>query len=102
MQVRVLNEELDVLWVKTEIGGVTNLSFRRDGTIERIIDALQRALDHARAERNCEDDCTDAALQNSQALERMLGRGSFGVQNTTDGDPGNFRGTRGIRLARTR
>lgn len=61
-------------WVKTETGGVTNLSFRRDGTIEKIIDALQRALDHARAELGYEDDCTDVALQNSAALERMLDR----------------------------
>lgn len=82
MQVRVLNEELDVLWVKAESGGVTNLSFRRDGTIEKIIDALQRALDHARAELSCEDDCTDAALQNSRALESMLGRGSVSVCRT--------------------
>ncbi|WP_460152818.1 hypothetical protein [Pseudomonas sp. S2_B07] len=77
-----MNEELDVLWVKTETGGVTNLSFRQDGTIERIIDALQRALDHAHAERSCEDDCTDAVLQNSQALESMLGRGSVSVCRT--------------------
>ena len=74
MQARVLNEELDVLWVKTETGGVTNLSFRRDGTIERIINALQRALDHARAELNCPVDCADAAAQNSKSLERMLDR----------------------------
>ena len=82
MQVRVLNEELDVLWVKTETGGVTNLSFRRDGTIEKIIDALQRALDHARAELSCPVDSTDAAQQNSEALERMLGRGGDSVCRT--------------------
>ncbi|MGW8461199.1 hypothetical protein [Pseudomonas sp. CLCA07] len=74
-----MSEELDVLWVKTETGGVTNLSFRRDGTIEKIIDALQRALDHARAELSCPVDCADAAAQNSKSLERMLGRGSASV-----------------------
>jgi hypothetical protein len=74
MQIRVLNEKLDVLWIKTETGGVTNLSFRRDGTIEKIIYALQRALAHARAELNSPVDCAAAAVQNSKSLEKMLDR----------------------------
>lgn len=74
MQVRIFNDDLEVLWVKTETGGLTSLSFRRDGTIEKIIAVLQRALEHARAELNCQDDCADVAQQNSDALASMLDR----------------------------
>lgn len=50
MQVRVMNEGLEVLWVRTETGGLTSLSYRRDGTLEMIISALESALNQARAE----------------------------------------------------
>ncbi|MNF71115.1 hypothetical protein D3C81_2271270 [compost metagenome] len=74
MQVRILNNDLEVIWVKTETGGLTSLSFRRDGTIEKIIVALQRALEHARAELDCQEDSINVAQQNSDALATMLDR----------------------------
>lgn len=50
MQVRVLNDDFEVIWVKTETGGLTSLSFRRDGTIETIITTLESALQWAKKE----------------------------------------------------
>ncbi|MNC37040.1 hypothetical protein D3C75_855900 [compost metagenome] len=72
MQVRVLNDDLEVLWVKTETGGLTSMSFRRDGTLGKIIAALETALEHARAELDCQETDGDVALENSAALETML------------------------------
>lgn len=75
MQVRILDDEgLEILWVKTETGGLTSSSFRRDGTIERIITALERALEQARAESTELDSEVCPVVANSEALEEQLTR----------------------------
>lgn len=74
MQVRILNDDLEVIWVKTETGGVTSLSFRRDGTIETIIIALERALQWAREESAQPDSELCPAVVNSQAIDELLQR----------------------------
>ena len=74
MQVRVLNEDLEVLWVKTETGGLTSLSFRRDGTIDVIIVALENALQQARAEAAQPDSGLCPAVVSSQAIDELLQR----------------------------
>ena len=47
MQVRVLDESGDVIWSQGEKSGMTFLSHREDGTILRIIAALESALAEA-------------------------------------------------------
>ena len=74
MQVRILNDDLEVIWVKTETGGLTSLSFRRDGTIETIIIALERALQWAREEATQSDSELCPAGVNSQAIDEFLQR----------------------------
>ena len=79
MQIRVIDEAQNVLWVKTESGGMTSLSYRRDGTLEKIIAALGAALTQARGELGAHKEIDgDVAAQNSAALETMLKR-QFGV-----------------------
>lgn len=77
MQVRVIDEAQDILWVKTEIGGLTSLSYRRDGTLVKIIALLESALEQARGELICEEKGGDVAQQNSAALQEMLNRQLF-------------------------
>ncbi len=72
MQVRVLNDELEVLWTRTETGGLTSLSFRRDGTIETIIASLENALEHARAEAAQPDFGLCPAVVSSEAIDELL------------------------------
>ncbi|MBO2890621.1 hypothetical protein [Pseudomonas asiatica] len=74
MQVRVTDEAQDILWVKTETGGLTDLSYRRDGTLVKIIAHLESALEQARGELICQETGGDVAQQNSAALEEMLDR----------------------------
>ena len=74
MKVHVFEKSSEVLWVKTETGGLTSLSYRRDGTLEKIIAALESALLQARAEQNCPIMGTDVAADNSAALAEMLDR----------------------------
>ena len=50
MQVLVVGEAKEVLWVKTETGGEASLSYRRDRALEKIITALESALYQARGE----------------------------------------------------
>lgn len=77
MQVRVINEAQDILWVKTETGGLTSLSYRRDGTLVKIIALLESALLQARGELNCQQEGGNVAQENSAALEEMLDRQLF-------------------------
>lgn len=77
MQVRVIDEAQDILWVKTETGGLTSLSYRRDGALVKIIALLESALEQARAELICQETGGDVAQQNSAALEEMLDRQLF-------------------------
>jgi hypothetical protein len=72
MQVRILDDDLEVLWVKTETGGVTSTSHRQDGTLERIITSLECALLCARAELVEPVSSDDPATSNSRALELFL------------------------------
>lgn len=74
MQVRVIDEAQDILWVRTETGGLTSLSYRRDGTLVKIIAHLESALEQARGELICQETGGDVAQQNSAALEEMLNR----------------------------
>lgn len=74
MQVRVIDETQNVLWVKTETGGLTHLSYRRDGTLVKIISLLESALHQARGELNSQQESGDIAQENSSALEEMLNR----------------------------
>lgn len=72
MQIRVLSDDLEVLWVKTEAGGVTSESHRQDGTLEKVIEALQCALSYARLELKQPVSFTDPAASNSKAMELYL------------------------------
>lgn len=74
MQVRILNDDLDVIWTKTNTGGLTSLSFRRDGTIETIIVALEAALQWARDEANQPDSGLPPAPVSIQAVDELLQR----------------------------
>lgn len=74
MQVRILNDDLDVIWTKTSTGGLTNPSFRRDGTIETIIVALESALQWARDEANQPDSGLPPAPVSAQAIDEFLQR----------------------------
>lgn len=74
MQVRVIDDTQNVLWVKTETGGLTSLSYRRDGTLVKIISLLESALLQARGELNNRQEGGDIAQENSAALEEMLNR----------------------------
>lgn len=74
MQVRVTDEAHNTLWVKTQTGGVTSLSYRRDGTLEKIIALLESALAQACGELNSLQECGDVAQENSAALAEMLDR----------------------------
>lgn len=47
MQVRILDESGEVIWSQGEKSGMTFLSHREDGTIHRIITALESALAEA-------------------------------------------------------
>ena len=47
MQVRILDESGEVIWSQGEKSGMTFLSHREDGTILRIIAALESALAEA-------------------------------------------------------
>ncbi|NWE38612.1 hypothetical protein HX875_03955 [Pseudomonas yamanorum] len=69
MQIRVLSDELEVIWVKTDAGGVTSDFHRRDGTLEKIIDTLQRALNGAYIELQQPVSFADPAVSNSEAME---------------------------------
>lgn len=71
MQVRILNDDLEVIWVKTESGGLTSLSFRRDGTIEIIIDKLEKALQWAREEAT-QPDSLNLPIASSQAIDEYV------------------------------
>lgn len=77
MQIQVLNDKMDVIWVKTESGGVTSTSFRQDGTLDKIIALLALALQQARAELLTDGGAGSVAQQNSAALELMLDRQLF-------------------------
>lgn len=77
MQVHVIGETREIMWVKTETGGVTNLSYRRDGTLEKIIALLESALIQARGEFNRSQDGSNVAQENSAALAEMLDRQLF-------------------------
>ncbi len=74
MQVRVIDEAQNILWVKSETGGLTSLSYRRDGTLVKIIAHLESALEQARGELICQEGSEDVAEKNSAALEEMLNR----------------------------
>ncbi|MCF5059905.1 Rrf2 family transcriptional regulator [Pseudomonas proteolytica] len=53
MQVRVLDESGEVIWSQGKKSGMTFLSHREDGTIDKIIAALESALAEARNESLC-------------------------------------------------
>lgn len=74
MQIRVIDQSGDVIWSRSETCGMTSLSYRKDGTLLRIIGILYLALHQAQAELLNEPDFTDAAVSNSEALETMLNR----------------------------
>jgi hypothetical protein len=74
MQVRILNDDLDVIWTKTNTGGLTSPSFRRDGTIETIIVALETALQRAREEAIQPDSDLPPAPVSIQAIDELLQR----------------------------
>jgi hypothetical protein len=77
MQVRILNDDLEVIWTKTETGGLTSLSFRRDGTIEMIISKLETALEWAREEAIQPDSGLPPAPVSIQAIDEFLQRNSL-------------------------
>lgn len=77
MQLRILNDAQEVIWLKTETGGVAHLSFHHDGTLEKIIALLESALKQAQAEAVNEFDLGSVAERNSAALEEMLKRQLF-------------------------
>lgn len=74
MQLIVLNDTRDVIWVKTKTGGLTSLSFRQDGTLDQITELLKLALEQAQAEAVSDGDLLSVAEQNSAALDGMLER----------------------------
>ncbi|MDF2792651.1 MAG: hypothetical protein K0S85_404 [Pseudomonas orientalis] len=74
MQVFVVSEAREILWVKTETGGVTSLSYRRDGTLEKIITLLEAALMQAREECNRPQGGCNVVQDNTAALAEMLDR----------------------------
>lgn len=50
MQVRVLDENDEVIWSQGKKSGMTYLSHRKDGTLEKIIAALESATEVAKQE----------------------------------------------------
>ncbi len=74
MQVRVVGEVQEVLWVKTETGGVTSLSYRRDGTLEKIIAVLESALHQARGEATQVEDDARAMVASAEDIDALLKR----------------------------
>lgn len=74
MQVRVIGAEQKLLWVKTETGGLTNLSHRRDGTLDKIIVALESALYQARSEAKQVDDADLALVARAEDIDALLKR----------------------------
>ncbi|GAI09664.1 unnamed protein product, partial [marine sediment metagenome] len=74
MQVRVIGEEQQLLWVRTQNGGVTSLSHRRDGTLSKIIAALESALQQARAEAKQVNEDDQAMVASSKDIDALLKR----------------------------
>lgn len=74
MQVRVIGEEQQLLWVRTQNGGVTSLSHRRDGTLSKIIAALESALYQARAEAKQVNEDDQAMVASSKDIDALLKR----------------------------
>lgn len=72
MQIRILDDDLQVLWVKTASGGVTRTSHRQDGTLARIISSLESALVWANEELREPVSIEEPAISNSRALEAFL------------------------------
>lgn len=60
---RVIVETLDGerLWERTPEGGVTSTSYAADGTLEKIVTALEEALLQARGETSSLDDAHPVA-----------------------------------------
>ena len=83
MQVRVISGNLEVLWVKTETGGLTSLSYRRDGTLEMIIAALESALHQARAEATQVVDDDRSVVASAEDIDALL-KSNFLVNACTD------------------
>ena len=77
MQVRILNDKQELIWTSTMTGGMTFLSHRRDGTVDLIITALEKALLQAQTEHDLSDTDDDVAKQNSEAVNDFLQRNSF-------------------------
>ncbi|MFK7702886.1 hypothetical protein [Pseudomonas caspiana] len=77
MQVHVVGEAREILWVKTETGGVTSLSYRRDGTLQKIIALLESALLQARGELTSPQGGDNVVQENAAALAEMLDRQLF-------------------------
>lgn len=87
MQVRVVGEAQEVLWVKTETGGVTSLCYRRDGTLEKIITALESALHQARGEASQAVDDTRPMVASADDIDALLKRNllvDVGANNLPD------------------
>lgn len=74
MQIRVIDPSGQMIWSRSQTCGVTALSYRKDGTLLRIIEALALATEQARSELNSPDDSTDVATSNSYSLDSMLNR----------------------------
>lgn len=74
MQVRIFGEEKELLWVRTQNGGVTSLSHRRDGTLLKIIAALESALHQARAEVKQVGNDDQAMVASSEDIDALLKR----------------------------
>jgi hypothetical protein len=91
MQVRVFDKTGELLWVKTETGGVTSLSHRQDGTLEKIIGALESALCQARAEAVQVNDDDHAMFASADDIDVLLNRDfSVDVRGNNVPDPGRF------------
>jgi len=74
MQVRVFGEAQELLWVRTETGGLTSLSHRRDGTLDRIIVALESALYQAKSEAKHVDEADLAMVVSTEDIDALLKR----------------------------
>lgn len=88
MKVSVTGEGQDLLWVRTETGGVTSLSHRRDGTLEKIIEALDSALFQARAEASQVNNDDQTMVASSDDVDALLKRDfSINVRGNQVPDP---------------
>ncbi len=50
LSVSVLDSSGKTLWMRDDTGGIANREYASDGTQEKIIDVLDKALEQARAE----------------------------------------------------